>query len=50
MFDAMFLTGELAEVITVERALELNYQGYSVTVASGRVCIEKEKATSEAAR
>ncbi|HYE82660.1 MAG TPA: hypothetical protein VEG39_10920 [Clostridia bacterium] len=47
LFEAIFLTGELAEIMTVEKATELNSQGYAVTISSGRVVIEREKATGE---
>lgn len=42
-FGIIYLTGVLAEAVTLERAQELNIQGYAVTVSSGRILIEKEK-------
>lgn len=44
------LSGLLAEAVTVEKALGLNEQGYTVTVKYGKVLVQKEKATGEAAR
>jgi len=44
------LTGLLAEVLTIERAQELNNQGMAVTIDNGRVIVQKEKATGEVAR
>ena len=43
------LSGLLAEVVTFERAQELNEDGFAVTVDNGKVLIQKEKATGIAA-
>jgi ribulose bisphosphate carboxylase small subunit len=36
------LSGQLAEDITIERAIYLNEQGYAVTVEYGKVLLERE--------
>jgi hypothetical protein len=36
------LSGQLAEDITVERAIYLNEQGYAVTVGHGKVIAQRE--------
>jgi len=44
------LSGLLAEIVSIERAQELNNQGMAVTVDNGRVIVQKENATGEVAR
>jgi hypothetical protein len=41
------LSGLLAEIVSIERAQELNNQGMAVTVDNGRVIVQKENATGE---
>jgi hypothetical protein len=36
------LSGQLAEDITIERAIYLNEQGYAVTVKYGKVIAQRE--------
>jgi hypothetical protein len=42
MHAIIVLSGQLAEGITVERAIYLNEQGYAVTVKYGKVLAQRE--------
>jgi hypothetical protein len=41
------LSGQLAEDITIERAIYLNEQGYAVTVKYGKVLLQRENRWEE---